>query len=295
MELKIQPLMDVMGAVVHGWQPEEALSESDRGKILGALRQYLVLVFRGQSTPTEPELVRFAGSFGELVKGTEWLGDITHYPEILPVTNVVDESGVPKGTAGRIELPWHSDYSYCERVGKESFLEALTLPSDAPRTYFCSQYLALETLPAKTVDRLRGLHGFHDVVNYDVLEIEDAAHEEVRVGLAAKAERDKRLGIDRAPYPVAVHPIIKAHPETGREALYVSPLATRRIVDMPEDESKDLLEELFSHSLRPETVFGHDWEEGDLVMFDTFGTMHARDSWESGEPRIMRQLSTMTA
>ena len=111
--------------------------------------------------------------------------------------------------------------------------------------------------------------------------------------MEGKRKRDEELGIERPAYPEAVHPVILEHPESGREALYVSPGITRYIIDMPADESDDLLAQLHAHSTRPEFVYAHDWEVGDMVMFDTVGAMHRRDGWESGEPRFMRQLSSM--
>ncbi len=89
--------------------------------------------------------------------------------------------------------------------------------------------------------------------------------------------------------------MVPPHPDSGREALYVSRGITRYIVGMPRDESDDLLKELHAHSTRPEFVYSHDWQLGDLVMFDTFGAMHRRDAWNPGEARFMRQLSTMCA
>ena len=64
-------------------------------------------------------------------------------------------------------------------------------------------------------------------------------------------------------------------------------------IGMPRDESDDLLRELHAHSTRPSFVYSHDWELGDMVMFDTLGTLHRRDAWDPGERRVMRQLSTL--
>ena len=87
--------------------------------------------------------------------------------------------------------------------------------------------------------------------------------------------------------------IVVRHPESGRELLYVSPQITRYVVGIPRDESDALLRELHQHSTRPEFVYHHEWEIGDLVVFDTLGTMHKRDAWDAREPRYMRQLSTV--
>lgn len=294
MQLEFRPLPEVFGAVVSGWEPREELSNENREEILRALRQHLVLVFRGQPRPSDAEMVRFAHHFGDLVKGTEWFGDMVEFPEILPITNAVGEDGIPKGTGGAVEFTWHADYSYVDRVGKESFLEAVELPADAPQTCFCSQYVALETLPRKTVEMLRPLRAFHSISGMAASDaVGPDERGELAAEIAAKRARDERLGIERPAAPEAEHPVVYRHPDSGREILYVSPGITSHIIGMPPDESRDLLEELHAHSTRPEFVYAHDWQVGDMVMFDTLGAMHRRDAWHSGEARFMRQLSTM--
>ena len=83
------------------------------------------------------------------------------------------------------------------------------------------------------------------------------------------------------------------HPETGREALYVSPANTRYICGLPADESDALLRELFEHATRPQHVYRHDWQVGDLVVLDAVGAMHRRDRFDRNDRRYMRQLSTL--
>lgn len=290
MHLEVKPLAEPVGALVRGWRPEEELSPEVHAQLLRALRQYLVLVFRGHEQPSDEALVRFAAGFGALIKGSEWFRDSGEHPEILPVTNAVGEDGVPLGTGGASQFEWHADYSYVARPAKESFLNAVALPPHPPRTYFCSQYVALETLPRKTVERLRTLRAHHSITEY--IESDPVSDRDLDSGFAAKRRRDEALGIARPTIPEAEHPVIVRHPDSGREALYVSKGITRSIVGMPREESNALLKELHEHSTRPEFVYGHQWEVGDLVMFDTLGALHRRDAWNPAERRTMRQLST---
>ncbi len=92
--------------------------------------------------------------------------------------------------------------------------------------------------------------------------------------------------------PEAEHPVVFTHPDTGREILYVSRGITKQIVGLDRDESSAILKEIHLQATRPERVYAHDWEVGDLVMFDTLGALHRRDSWDPSERRVMRQLST---
>ncbi len=89
--------------------------------------------------------------------------------------------------------------------------------------------------------------------------------------------------------------MVVRHPDTGGEILYVSRGITRQIVGMARPESSALLKELHLHATRPERVYAHEWELGDLVMFDALGTLHRRDSWDPTQRRLMRQLSTACA
>ncbi len=295
MALEITPLGGPLGAVVHGWQPKDALSAADETDLRDGLRAHAVLVFRGQAQPTDEQLVRFAETFGDLVKGSEWFGDIAPKPEILRVNNLLDDDGVPQGTGASDSLEWHSDYSYVETVGKESFLEAVEIPSvNPPRTYFCSQYDAFDRLSPAMATRLRGLRGHHSITNYAAGGRRTPREgEDFRDDFQAKRERNRQLGLTRPDIPEAEHPIILQHPDTGREILYVSRGITRRIVGLPKDESDDLLKQLAAHSTRPECVYAHDWHVGDMIMFDTLGTLHRRDAWDPGERRVMRQMSTL--
>ncbi|HCO61582.1 MAG TPA: hypothetical protein DIT58_15495, partial [Porticoccaceae bacterium] len=198
---------------------------------------------------------------------------------------------------------WHADYSYVPRVGKESFLNAVELPAKPPRTSFCNQYRALETLPDETVEKLRKLRAFHSITQYisgEPSAMDDkpeksgsAVTREARAGFLAKRERNRQLGVEKPDIPQAEHPLIMKHPDTGREILYISPQIIKAIIGLPKEASDALIKELTDHSLREENIYHHDWQVGDMVMFDTLGSLHARESWDPAQRRVMRQLSTM--
>lgn len=293
MQLETQVLAgQPFGAEVTGWVPDEPLDDVTRAQIAAALAEHLVLVFRGHRQPTDDELVAFAESFGELIEGSQWLRDAGDRPEILPVTNALDDAGIPLGTGGAAQLEWHADYSYVERPAKESFLNAVRLPNEGPRTCFANLYRALESLPEDLVEQLRGMQAQHSVAQYVEGDAAPGEHE-LNLGFEAKRRRDEALGIERPAIPEARHPIVFRHPDTGRELLYVSKGLTKQVVGLERAESGALLKRLHLHATRPENVYAHHWQVGDLVVFDALGALHRRDAWTSGEQRVMRQLSTV--
>ncbi|MDH4145660.1 MAG: TauD/TfdA family dioxygenase [Acidimicrobiia bacterium] len=284
MQLDITPIPDApLGALVRGWDPSETLDDGATAAIRAALGTYRLLVFRGQPQPSDAELVRFVERFGDPIKGSEWFRNAGELPEILPVTNIRGSDGQRLGVEGATDLEWHSDYSYVPTPGRISFLNAVELPPEPPKTYFCDMVDAFATLEPDLQQRLRGLRATHSIATYMA---------EPDRGFAAKVERDEALGVERPPIPEAEHPVVVRHPDTGEEILYVSRGITRRIVGLERVESSAILKAAHLHATRPEKVYGHDWEVGDLVMFDTLATMHRRDSWDPTKRRLMRQLST---
>ena len=76
----------------------------------------------------------------------------------------------------------------------------------------------------------------------------------------------------------------------GCDALFVSEHFTTRIAGLPEDESRDLLAQLFAHSVKPEHIYRHAWRERDLVFWDNRSLLHLA----AGCPPEMRRLMYRT-
>ena len=74
--------------------------------------------------------------------------------------------------------------------------------------------------------------------------------------------------------PDVSQPIIRTHSYTGQKCIYVNEGFTVGIVGMPDNESHDLLNELFSHCTKPEFVYRHKWRVSDVVMWDNCATLH---------------------
>ncbi|WP_244849560.1 TauD/TfdA family dioxygenase [Caballeronia sp. SL2Y3] len=255
----IRPFDGPLGAEVIGLDLSQPLSTEDFTRIHRAHLDHHVLVFREQRI-TPAQQVEFSKRFGPLQIHVLHQFGLAGYPEVLVVSNII-ENGKPigLGDAGHF---WHSDLSYKEKPSLGSMLHAQELPSTGGDTLFANQHLAWETLPAHLKNAVEGRFAEHTY-------------------LAKYAELQKRSPWrpNLTPEQIAqvkpvVQPIVRTHPETGRQALFVSEHFTTRIVDMPEDESRALLDEIFAHSVRPEFVYRHVWRDHDMVFWDNRSVMH---------------------
>lgn len=280
--LRFESIGAPFGALVYGWDSEIDLSVSEVRSIRDALAEYSVLVFRGHRTPEDGCLVSFAQNFGTLIKGSPFFADKQCFPEILRVNNLKDEQGFPLGTGGAEACDWHSDYSYMPQFGTISFLEALAVPASGGCTYFANTRSVWESLSDTERERLMGLNAYHDTL---------AADRNIRVEEARK--KTERDGGEAPAKPSASHPMVVINPNTGQQTLYINPMLTRYIEGLSAAESHRLLEDMFARITDPDNVYAHQWQVGDLVMWDNVSLIHRRDSFDPHDTRSMRQLTAL--
>jgi taurine dioxygenase len=85
--------------------------------------------------------------------------------------------------------------------------------------------------------------------------------------------------------------IIQICPRSGKKILYVCPQTSRNVVGMAPQESEALLQELFSYLYRPENIYEHSWEVGDLLALNNIAMQHARSYVDPyGPPRVLHKV-----
>jgi len=271
-DFEIRPFDAALGAEVVGLDLNQPLSSADFQRIHRAHLDHHVVVFRDQRI-TPAQQVAFSRRFGPLQIHVLHQFQLANHPEILIVSNVV-ENGKPigLGDAGHF---WHSDLSYKEKPSLGSLLHAIELPAQGGDTLFANMHTAWETLPPALQRKAEGLRAEHTY-------------------LARYAELQKRSPWrpNLTPEQIAqvkpvVHPVVRTHPETGRKALFVSEHFTTRIIGLPDDESRALLDELFAHSVKPAHVYRHQWREHDLVFWDNRSLLHLAGGTPDDLRRVM--------
>ncbi|AYM97819.1 taurine dioxygenase [Acidovorax sp. 62] len=268
--ITIAPLGDVLGAEVIGLDLSRPLAAEDFARIHRAHLEHHVLVFRDQHI-TPAQQVDFSRRFGPLQIHVLSQFALAGHPEILIISNI-KEHGQPigLGDAGHF---WHSDLSYVEKPSLGSMLHAQELPAEGGDTLFANQHLAWDRLPEHLKTAVQGLRAEHTYL---------ARYEELRARNPWRPALTQEQ-IDKV-RPV-VHPVVRTHPENGRKALFVSEHFTTRIVGIPEDESRDLLGQLFAHSTQPALQYRHAWQPGDMVFWDNRSVTHLA----AGTPEHLRR------
>jgi taurine dioxygenase len=220
------------------------------------------------------DFLRYSRRFGQVVPHPSKMTRHPDYPEITLL-------GVNKfGADGRLDMAiyrrgaegWHTDGAYDEEPFKATQLYALAVPSSGGDTCFASMYAAYDALPAGLKQRLEG-----------------------RTGAFTYGGRRKATALlneeDRDWTPV-FHPIIRTHPETGRQGLYFDPGKILRIEGLEEAESDELIEELTSRMIQPEGEYRHRWRKGDIVIWDNRCSYHkAAGDYPPEEDRIHWRVS----
>ena len=270
MSLSIRPLDDALGAEVCGLALDVPLAPEDFAAIHQAHLRHHVLVFR--DLPITPsQQVDFSRRFGPLQIHVLRDFQLPGQPEVLVVSNIKqDGKPIGLGDAGHF---WHSDLSYKEKPSLGSMLHAQELPSEGGDTLFANQHSAYAALPAALKQLVDPLVAEHTYL---------ARYEELR---ARSPWRPKLTQAQIDEVRPVVHPVVRTHPETGRKALFVSEHFTTRILGLPEDESRSVLDELFAHSTRAAFVYRHRWQPRDMVFWDNRSVLHLA----AGTPEHLRR------
>ena len=275
--MEFEPLGPVLGARVHGVDLATPDSPERAEALRAGLAKYCVLCFPGQKIDNDDQ-IRFARIFGRA--DSQFLGkaENVEYPTddgpakrgVLYISNL-KEDGRNIGALPDGELHFHSDGAHRKSPYRCTTLYAIEIPSIGGETKFADLRKAWDDLSDAMKRRLEGL-----MVNnvYDT-----RAHLREQTD-----ESDDSLSNAR-------HPIVRAHPESGRKSLFLSRLMTRNVVGMDRAESNALLEELFAHIEKPEYVYAHPWKLDDLLIWDNRSVNHARSDFPAEEQRHLRRVT----
>ncbi|MEM6624409.1 MAG: TauD/TfdA family dioxygenase [Pseudomonadota bacterium] len=265
----VEPLEGAVGCVIHGLRSDRPLSEADFAAIERAMFDHIAIVIPDLDEDV-PWLRDLGRRFGPLVPHAL---DQYHHPATSEISIIARNDGTAQSrTTGKpAGAFWHSDLSYDRAPSDAIFLYAQKVPSRGGDTMVCNMAAAYEALEAGMKARLAGLTATH------------------RWGFNTAGATPMMTPEQKAKHPDVVHPVVRVHPRSGREVLYVNPGYTVRINELPEDEGAALLEALYAQSLQPQFTYRHGWQKGMLLGLDNRSSMHAAVD-DYTEPRRMLRM-----
>ncbi|GLW71437.1 taurine dioxygenase [Kitasatospora phosalacinea] len=262
--LTVRPVAGHIGADIDGVDLSRPLAAEDVAAVRQALHRHKVVFFRGQDLDHAAQIA-FARQFGELTYAHPHDdAPPADHPEIFTVDPRRFEERYGKGFQEEYRKRrysyvdgWHTDVTAAVNPPAGSVLRAETVPAvggDTQWTNLVAAYQGLSAPVRAFVDTLRAEHRY-------------GGGQQV----AGDSEYGRRINDNLL---VAVHPVVRVHPETGERALFVNPVFTSHVVDVTAVESRRILDLLYAEITRPEYTVRLRWEAGHVAFWDNRVTAH---------------------
>ncbi len=266
--MKISPVTDAIGATVSDIDLRR-VDADDVAELNAAWGDHGVLFFRDQEL-TPDDHIAFAEKFAEIDVNRFFQAVETH-PNIAQVLKEADqELNIGGG--------WHTDHSYDQIPARGSILLAREVPPVGGDTQFLSVGAAYDALSDGLKATLRMLKAHHTIEHV--------------FGTQSNYNRDMggRLGNPEG-VGAAEHPMVIEHPVSGRPMLYINMGFTTHIVGWTPEESKPLLDYLYTHTLQEQFMTTFTWEPGSVAMWDNRSTWHYAVNDYHGHRRLMHRIT----
>jgi taurine dioxygenase len=271
-KLEITKLTPNIGAVIGNIDLSEKLDDEQVADVRKALLAHKVIFFEDQHiTPVQHR--DFAARFGELHTHPLYPG-VPEAPEMFILDNHANN---PTDNDA-----WHTDVTFIETPPLGAILYAKLLPPEGGDTCWASMQAAYEGL-SKPLQRF--------------LSELDAVHDFAR-GFPARGQVAKEAGGDKhakalEEHPPVVHPVVRTHPETGADGLFVNYGFTDRIKGLRREESAALLNMLFVHIQKPEFQVRWHWKPNSIAFWDNRVTQHYAVNDYLPNRRIMNRATIL--
>ncbi|NUU25599.1 MAG: hypothetical protein HOV68_29460 [Streptomycetaceae bacterium] len=254
-EMHVERLSTALGALVTGVDLAAGADDAVVARLHELFLEHQVLCIRGQQAMTPAQQLEFAARWGE-VSVHPYVPSIEGHPGLMKIYD-------PNPVTQR----WHADTTHAARPPALSMLLARILPPIGGDTMWSDAYGAYESLSPGLRHTLDGLRAVHRGTE-----------------LAGQA------GLDRDAV-TETHPVVRTHPATGRKARFVNGDYTSHFEGWTVEESEPLLTYLYAQVARPELVYRHRWQVGDLVIWDNRCTQHAVVGDTGGAERVLHRVT----
>jgi len=258
------PLSRWFAAELQGVDIAQDVTPEVRDAVEAAMSEYAVVVIRGQSHAGDADQIRFSRAFGSLelppdLGMTDKVGPSRVVRELYDVSNLdengeLDQPDTLRRRFAKGNEYFHTDSSFNALPTKWSLLFAHEVPPEGGNTEFADTRLAYERLDDSIRQAIEGLEVQHDLTQ-----------SRAKGGLTG-------TDIFAKVFPPVIQPLVRTS-ASGRKALYIGSHAAR-VVGMDEGEGRALLDKLVERASKPQLIYSHKWQVGDLVIWDNRCTMH---------------------
>ena len=276
--IAFKPLSPLFGVEAAGVDLSQPLADAAFSELEQAFYAHQVLAIRGQHL-SAAQFLAFARRFGP---PQPHVIDQFHHPDdpnILVLSNV-KQGGKPTGLQDAGSY-FHTDYSYLAVPARATTLYSQVVPKVGGDTLFANQQAAYDDLPAAMKQQIEPLLAIHHYGNRK--DVDEASR------TAASVLSDAQ----KAKMPLITHRIARPHPVTGRKALYAVSGSSFGIVGMPQDEARDLLDQLAAHSTQRKYQLRFSYGIGDIVVWDNAALLHSATLIDPADARTLWRVTVL--
>ncbi len=221
------------------------------------------------------EFKDFALSFGDF-GDDPFISSLPDYPNIAEIKRSANEKATPFGGT------WHSDWSFMKKPPSATLLHSKIIPPVGGNTLFANTERSFAALPEEMKNKLRNLKVIHSA---KIPYADDGFY------ALEKEERSMKILPSKEAKATFSHPMVKIHPETNKECLFINPVYTINVEGFSEDESQQLLWELYEHMIKDQFVYEHVWNDDMLIMWDNRTVMHQATGGYDGYDRLLHRIT----
>jgi taurine dioxygenase len=243
--------------------------------IRAAWLEHHVLAFPDQPL-SDDDLERFTtyfGAFGD----DPFIAPIEGRRHIIAVERRADE------TSPLFAENWHSDWSFQLRPPAGTCFYGIAIPPLGGDTLFANQHAALDAMPDALRGRIEGRMAIHSAKR--------AYAPDGMYGAGDAKDRSMVIRPSKDAEKTQTHPLVRKHPETGREGLFSCFGYIVGIEGMHDAEAIPLLMELYQWQSREAFQYRHKWQPRMLVMWDNRSLLHAATGGYAGHHRLLHRTT----
>ena len=251
------------------------LEVKDKHQIIDLWNKFSVIIFPDQML-SHPEFLQFSSIFGNY-GDDPYLDSLQGNPHIVEVKRKADEKAIQFGST------WHSDWSFQKTPPSATLLHSKIIPPAGGDTLFANTEKAYSELTSEIKNEIEDLMVFHSaklpyaIDGFCATEKED--------------DRSMKILPSKSAESSYLHPLVRTHAITKKKTLFINPVYSISIKDMPEDKSGKLLMMLYEHMLQDKYIYRHNWKPNMLIAWDNRTVMHQAEGGYDGYERLLHRIT----